>query len=396
VINLTDLLDVHKIYNSSLYIENNHIIDMPLATYIGKDAGKEPIWLNPIAPSGFGKTTAILPLLDLAFDWKNPTDKENILNKKYDIYFVDDITSATFGSGSASKSKEGDLGHWLQDRNTLLIISDLSPILTMDSDSKNKLFGKFRTLYDGYIKVDTGAGNKFYQNIHMNMLAFATAEARRHLDLHTSLGTREITYEIPKTKNIYEALLKKDTKEDRENRSNIVKEFIDDLHLDWKFAEEQLERDSHILIDLSEKISYWRAAPVTDENGYLSQHVEPEYPMRVKNQLESLYKAFVVIGVNNPLGRLIEIVNTCGNPVRREILSKMFVVENDSYVSKDRLVNSYYLSHNLGLSPKIILTNLFVLRDMNLVKPVVEEEEKYSKKIDFETVWFPLVRWSGM
>lgn len=389
---MTTLNDVHKTYKKSLYIENTHLIDISLATYIGKDIVGEPLWLNPVAPSGFGKTTMIKPLLDLAFDWKDTENEEAVRNKKYNIFFVDELTSATFGSGAASKKREGDLGHWLEDQNSLLIISDLAPILMMDEDSQNRLFGKFRTLYDGYIKVDTGVKNKFYQNIHMNMLAFSTSEVRRHLDLHVTLGTRELTYEVPKVNDISKALTKRDTDKQKEQRSNVMKEFIDDLDKDWKYANEQARRYESHIIDMAKKISYWRAGAVTDNTGHLAQHIEPEYPMRVKNQLSSLFKSFVVIGVRNPLKSLLEVVDSCGNPLRREILRAMFNVTAGDTRPKDR-INIYYLSNFLRISPRTILTNMLAMWDMRLIEPIIDSEEKYTKRIDYETLWIPLVNY---
>lgn len=390
---MTDLQDVHKMYSETLHIENTHIIDISIAAYVGKDIMGEPIWLNPVAPSGFGKTTTILPFIDLSFNWKDPNNKENLLKRKYDIFFVDDLTSATFGSGSIAKKADADLGHWLTDRKTFLIISDLSPVLTMDADSKNKLFGKFRTLYDGYIKVDTGAGNKYYKNIHMNMLAFATAEVKRHLDLHTSLGTREVTYDVPKIERLDDALAKKDSPNARESRSAIMKNFIDDLSPDWNYAQEQYNEVEKIIFDLAKRVTYWRASAIVDDDGYLVQHVEPEYPMRIKNQLTSLFKAFSAIGIHKPMQTLLEIVNTCGNPLRREILDKMFVVENDTHILRERPLNAFYLSNLMGLSPTTILTNLFALRDMFLIAPIQNLEEKFNEKISFTTRWVPIVKY---
>lgn len=380
--------DVYGVYKKTLYIENTHLIDVSLAVYKSKDYGETPVWLNPYGSSGIGKTTSILPLIKLAFDWKNEDDKENA---KYGIFFIDDLTKATFGSGSRGRKKEDDLGHWLENRRCFMIISDLSPILTMDFDSRNAIFGKLRTIFDGYIKIDTGEKSRYYKNIHLNLLAFATKEVRDKLELHQSLGTREISYELPSIDNVVNALLKKDTKDGKEERCNVVKDFLDDLgEIDYESIDKrEWKRKEKFITNLAIKLARWRAVAMCDRDGYLTTHTEQEYPMRVKNQLEALFKTFIGMGIKEAVAtkRIMEIVDGSGNPIRKEIMRSMFVLNDDFYHNPVQ-VTVKELVAKLNISPRTILTQLMILRDMKMVAPIVSNNDLFS----INTKWFPIVR----
>lgn len=420
---MTDINDVHKVYGKTLHIENYHLVDIPLAVYKAKDYEGEKVWLNPIAPSGIGKTTAILPLLDLAFDWKLPeADRGDI---KYGIFFVDDLTPATFGSGSKSSQAHNDLGYWLEKRNSMLIISDLAPILSMDSDGKNKLFGKFRTVYDGYVKIDTGELSKHYIDIHMNMIAFSTPEVRNQIQMHNQLGTREISYDLPGIRDIDKALKVRDTKENKESRANIVKDFLDDIGK-VKLDNIDIETKTSSKLEVFAKtIAKVRTIAVIDKDGYLTEHIKEEYPMRINEQLNILYKSLIALGLekDEAFYRIWEIVRTCGSPLRKEIIKRLYdkpidvemPYEYERKLSQEespfpsetiedvtmetitpvhpKSVND--LAYEMNISKQTILTELMVLRDMKMVTPLysIDKPNELPDIFSCNTQWSPLKKW---
>ncbi len=226
---MTDINDVHKIYTNTLHIEDTHLIDVALGTYKAKDVVTDPVWLIPTAPSGFGKTTFIKPYIDLSYDWNNPTRANNAENLKYKIFFMNQITAPTFANTQKGAVNAKDLGHWLADKRSLIVVSDLASIATMDQDNLMRLMGMFRTLFDGYVKADSGGDSKFYKNIKCNMIAFATPSVKGSLDVHSLLGTREISYGLPEMVDKRSAMMITDTPENMQKRSDIVKNFIDDI-----------------------------------------------------------------------------------------------------------------------------------------------------------------------
>jgi len=389
---MTDINEVHKIYEETLHIEDTHLIDISLGTYKAKDIATDPVWLMPSAPSSFGKTTMLQPYIDLSYDWNNPTKVGNAANKKYNIFYISQITAATFASGSAGKKDATDLGHWLKDNKSLIIISDLASIATMDAENVSKLMGMFRTLFDGSIKVDVGTTNKFYDNIKCNMLAFATPEVKQTLDIYSLLGTREISYSLPEIKDKVKAMKVVDTDENKKRRSKVVKDFIDTIR------EQPIPEIDASLEPIINQMAFlgckWRTAAISSPEGYLLRHISEEYPMRLKNQLVALARGLLSLGLTQVRVTqiLLQVVNKSGNQLRREIMSKLFNFDNIALKLNPTARTCEEVANMINIAPLEIQKEMFVLKDMGLVSPRLKSTESMFR---YNVSWYPTVGQGG-
>jgi len=407
---MTTIEDVHKVYEKTLHIESHHLIDVPLAVFVAKEL-ENRISLIGKGASGSGKSAFTEPLRCLSYyPMEEIGDEHNNANLKYRVFFVSRLTPATFAGGT-TKEKEKDLGYWLEDHPSMLIYSDLAPLLTMGEETRMELFGLMRDMYDGFIKYDTGRFSKHYKNIQVNSMAFATQLVDLESEMYNLMGTREICYKLPQIQDIMKAFEKRDSKENREMRNNIVKDFLDDIgkveNGSWVYGSEfpKIDKTSYLVIlNHVSKATKWRASAITDDNGFLLQHVEPELPMRLAKQFFGLYKGLRAIGLDNAstIGYVLDIVNSCGVSIRREIMERLYKLEPEvSDVVEKHIVKeddegnpleetireekiSQYceykpipkavqeIANTLNISPMEIQKQCFILRDLKMLEPIPE------------------------
>lgn len=321
--------DVHRVYAKTLHIENFHLVDIPLATYITKDMDGDRLFLIGKGASGSGKTVFTEPLRRLSF---NPLVSGSTQeNRKYRIFFISRITPAVFARGTI-KDGTKDLGYHLQNHASFLIYSDLAPLLTMNEDTRRELFGMFRDLFDGFIKYDTANVPKYYYNIKVNSMGFATHMIEQQEDISNLMGTREIVYELPELKQIEKAMIKRDTEEGREERTNIIKDFLDDIgkveNEAWKVDKEFKEPDNKTLEFIrrcSMEAAIDRTPALVNDQGLLVRHIKTEFPMRLNNQLIKFYQGLRALGLESLPSKIYvwQIADTCGISIRTEILEHL-------------------------------------------------------------------------
>ena len=385
---MTTIKDVHKAYEKTLHIENHHLIDVPLATYITKHLDGDRLFLIGKGASGGGKSVFTEPLRRLSFDPLSPVTADDD-TMQYRIFFISRLTPATFAQGN-TKGGSNDLGYYLENHSSMLIYSDMAPLLTMGEETRTELFGMFRDLFDGIVKLNTGRFSKFYRNIKVNSIGFSTHLIETQTDMNALMGTREIVYELPEIKDIEKAMNKRDTPEGREIRANTIKDFLDDIGKVgekqqgvWDFSGDFKEPDKErkeFIKNFARKASIDRTPSQTNDYGLLVRHIKTEYPMRLNNQLITLYKGLTGLGLNEAeaLHHVIVIAQSCGNSLRREILNKL--ESADGYENRYEEKNSYQLGYELNIAPREILKHLMVLRDMYKVVPIITKEEKVEFK----------------
>lgn len=140
-----------------------------------------PLWVVIIAPPSSGKTEMLtciqnaMPRLSFAFD---------------------KLTPAAFISGAVGKDGEvTDLLPLLDGR--LVLLKDLSPLLTMDAAGRDAIVGDLRSIYDGsYTKVFAKRGVVTY-NVTFPILAACTPAWENYYSVLGVLGQRFLTARFP-------------------------------------------------------------------------------------------------------------------------------------------------------------------------------------------------------
>lgn len=348
--------DVYESYKKHLYIEDTHLIDVSLATYITKDLPEDPLWLFPLGASGIGKTTIVSPLIDMA------RKEENC------IEVIDSITPAYLYQ----------LGEKLQKKKYLILIPDLAGLISQSQEIKIELFAALRTLFDGGINRKTGTEkwSSDYKDCHTNLLAFGIPNLKDDISLMSLMGTREILYEIPKPllwKDMFKYHLDDDG---RREIGDSVKKLLSEKPL---FKEPE-PRTIAYLEKAAEDISVWRSEPVVNfADGYIRSPLSQEVPVRVFKQLKKLWMGMETLGIEEKQRKkVIETINrNCGNKIRSLIFNKSlgqkyfggFPVE-DEY----KTATLQKIHEDLNCDIKTVRIQLMALREMGKVEPYHEKD----------------------
>ena len=361
-----NIRELHTIYRENMYIEEFNFVDTMLANYFTTQLEGEPLWNFPIAPSSYGKTELMRPLMKLS-KIKNMVHGDNI--NPYGIIMIDQANANAFSSGVRDKI---DIGSKLQDRKTFILIPDLASIMSAKPEESASLFALWRTLYDGYISKHTGTNNKIYDNIHVNVFACSTPIIRNNLEFSAQMGTRELLYEINKVKNVEGMVDNVVTEEGRENMYQGVKQFIDERK-NLEFVELN-DKEKTFIKRASHYISGWRAVGDVDRDGYLTSGLDKEYPPRLYKQLSKLWIGLKTLGLEFIEIRdiVIEINNGVGDRLRRKVFEALY--DKDEYGMKTPAQkNRKEIAAELNRSPNTIMAQLMILRELKLIEPMGSE-----------------------
>ncbi len=280
-----DIERLIAVYKKWLYVKEDYSITGPMVAAVANFCPGDPDIIGIIAPSGSTKTEGIRAL----------GEEEN----KF-VYPLSSLTEHTFISGFVDKNgKPGrDLVPLLKHR--LLVIKDLTTILSKKEDVRGQIFADFRELTDGYIEKEFGNGTKkLYKDIHSSILFACTNAIERYYSMYSNLGQRMI-FMRPEGDKI------KAREQSVKNRSSL-KEMRADIHTATvQFLELNVEKTKAGLPTTSDAIAeemgplfdflaVARTSIHHDFKGDIDEIPEPEYPTRIANTLTRLLEVHALI-----------------------------------------------------------------------------------------------------
>jgi hypothetical protein len=164
-------------------VEDADVIDFVLAVYKSNELAGDPLWGHVIDASGGGKTEVL-----------------RSLRNRSDTYFLSGLTEKTLISGYRDPKHPGQDPSLLPKLNgKVLIIKDLSPLLSMRRESRNVILAQLRDAYDGF--TDQGRGNVgrvSYQS-RFSVLAASTLAVDRFDAIDEELGERSVKFRMRST-----------------------------------------------------------------------------------------------------------------------------------------------------------------------------------------------------
>jgi hypothetical protein len=120
---------------------DEEMVDILLAFYKSNELPGDPLWGIIIDASGGGKTELVRTLRD-----------------RPDVVFLSKLTEKTLVSGYRDPDHRGADPSLLPQLNgKILVIKDMSPLLSMRRESRNAIISDLRDAYDGF--TDQGYGN---------------------------------------------------------------------------------------------------------------------------------------------------------------------------------------------------------------------------------------------
>jgi len=159
-----------------LFLEDDRVIDVIVATYIANKFKTDPVWLIVIAPPSNAKTEIMRGFLG------HP-----------DAYFLSNLTPSTLVSGQKPKQGlEPSLLPQLNDK--LVILKDFTTVLSMRSENQQEILAQLREAYDGHYKKVFGNGKVVDWHGRLGVLAACTPIWDAHYAVIGAMGERFLLY----------------------------------------------------------------------------------------------------------------------------------------------------------------------------------------------------------
>jgi len=283
------LLDVYKKW---LYIKEDYSVVGPMVAAIANFCPGDPDIIGIIAPSGSTKTEGIRAL----------GQEENQF-----IYPLSSLTEHTFISGYVDKKgKTGrDLAPELKHR--LLVIKDLTTILSKKEDIRSQIFADFRELMDGYIEKEFGNGTKkLYKDIHSSILFACTNAIERYYSMYSNLGQRMIFMRPNGDKVEARKQSVKNRPSLKAMRAEIHKATMEFLQLNIDRTKMGLPTTPDVVAEemgpLFDFLAVARTSIHHDMKGDIDEIPEPEYPTRIANTLTRLIEVHALVYGRDEVG----------------------------------------------------------------------------------------------
>lgn len=348
--------ELYKIIRKWLFIPDTTRIDAILAVALSVFDKDCPLWIFFVGGSGDAKSELLKGLDGLPYVRK-----------------IDQLTANTLATG---KKDAKDLGAELQNRDTLLAFTDLACLTSLNKDEKKKIWGQFRTLYDGEIYKDTGSGvKKKYDNCNVSILAATTSAIKDEYHIHQQLGTRELLWDTDPDPRDNNAKMVK-ALENNGKKKQMRKEIREAMQgfLQDKTYNQEVEIPTNILTKMyvaCEKLRILRASGSTDwKTGEVSVFMEAEVTTRLIQQLIKLYRALRCLDDEYPDERfeqIIEkIVKSSSNIVRYQIY--------EYFKKNPEWINPFELHQRLRVARLSIAAQCEALWNMGHLKKEFREE----------------------
>lgn len=282
-----------------LHLEDSWAVDVSMATIVVNAEGTEPLWSLLVGPPSTGKTEFVRLFESVPYCAWLPEVSENTFLSGYD------------GTKEGKKTKaENPKGNSLLHRWTdptfrgkdplirVMLIQDLTGLLTKDKGKRDAIFGQLRQIYDGQLDKATGMGKDLHWKGYMGLLGAVTPKIEEVSELNATLGERFLFYR-PKRKDVRAEGLKAGQ---RDNETDWRKEMA---ALTWTLVEEAIEFLPNVqipwwvddqLVELARFTAIGRTG-VTRE-GYskaITNIPTPEGPARLMGQYKKMLRGLCAV-----------------------------------------------------------------------------------------------------
>ncbi len=257
-------------------------IDFCLAVYFSNLLPGDPLWGLLIDASGGGKTELL-----------------RALRKRAEAYFLSTLTEKSLVSGYRDPKKpKKDPSLLPQLDGKVLIIKDLSPLLSMRRERRNTIMGDLRDAYDGF--TDQGRGNlgRLTYVAKFSVLAASTLAIERFDSFDQELGERIIKFRIRADSDQNQTKVRRaltNLGQDDSMREEIEKAISEFLH---SLTRGSVRIPSHIaeaMATIADFVATARSHVQRDRNHDIQYLPRPEVGTRLVKELAKLAMALVIL-----------------------------------------------------------------------------------------------------
>ena len=172
----TDLKKFKKKIKDWLYVEDEEVLEIVLASVISERLGGDPVWLFLIAPPGGSKTELLR-----SFDGEYSHHLSDMTSRTL-------ISGLMIGTGEKRRKIEDLLPHI---DGKVLIFKDFTTILEKGRDERREIISQFREAYDGSLAKKVGTVDKtITHKSRFGLIAGVTPIIDKHWKILQQLGER--------------------------------------------------------------------------------------------------------------------------------------------------------------------------------------------------------------
>jgi len=282
-----ELAKVKNVANRWLYLEDDIYIDVVLATVIAHSFGGDPLWLMLIGASGSGKTELLRALSG---------DR---------VYHLSNLTPQTLVSGL--KLQRGDPSLLPEIDGKVLVVKDLTTLLSENAKDRSKIFGQLRDLYDGFTSKAFGSGvGKRSYGCHVGLVAAVTPAIERYQAMDQALGERFLNYRLaPVDVDRRVARAMENEGRQPEMRHELERTVLEFLLHEWPVSSDSVTIPKAYIariLALAVATAQLRTQVQKTRAGAVAFVPEPEVGTRLAVQLTKLGRALTIVRGASTLG----------------------------------------------------------------------------------------------
>lgn len=351
--------EVKKIAHKWLYLEDDTIIDVVIATHIANQIDTDPIWLLNIAPPSNAKTEILR-----AFEGHPNT------------YFLSSLTASTFISGKKVPKNSVKPSLLFRINDKTLILKDFTSILSMRHEHRQEIISQLREIHDGSFSKAFGTGDTISWRGHVGLIAACTPIYDKYYSVIGAMGDRFMLYRN-KTQNVEKMGIQAQKMVGRE--LEMRKEFRESVH---KFINQfenmksiKIQKDETIMHQIVYLASFCAYARCPVERDSYTRNIqyqpEPEGTPRLTKQFTQLGTALAIIHGRNIINlHIYEILKRMGRDLiavqRLKIIRYLWDERAFECVSKWRRTKEIATGVKMPVNTAmLILEDLMVISILN-------------------------------
>ena len=365
---IPELQDVYAVFDKWMHITDRHRIDAVLAVSLSHKVKGVPLWLIVIAPSGDGKNEILLSIKN------NP-----------EVVHIKSLNANALASGQINKKHE-DLAKRLDGK--IMLIPEMSCLLSMSSEEKVRIWAQLRDLYDGYAGKQTGGGvSPDYSGLHVTFIGGSVPKIDSQILIHQDLGTRELIYRS-NGESDEDCKLKDKVFENEGYEEEMRKEIADTVNYYLNHVEiKDVKVPEAVKVKLYEFVDYLRIMRCQAEtdgfSGELINFVSPEQATRCLKQIKKLYCCLKMLDPNYTDDRALEVINKIVNSSILPLRARIYKILKES----DSEMTTREISETAKIGWKPTYRELNILHALDRVerRDIHPENDFYGKEKSF--VW---------
>jgi hypothetical protein len=258
-------------------------LEIILASMLDRKVLGDPLWLFVVAPPGSTKTEIL----------------RSIYGLKSIAYHLSSLTSKTIISGRENKQGNIVKGIYSKINGKVVIIPELSEVLSKTRDERNAIFAQFRDLYDGRCVYGYGTTDEpIAVDCNIGLVCGATSAVDMYGSVHAVLGERFLKVRPQFNRELAKNRALENQKQLTWMRQQLALEaenFFTKLHINEPtISDEQAKK----IGNLGEFTGYVRTTVTNlgfNEFDTSEWQPEPEFPTRISQQLQKLAKCLAII-----------------------------------------------------------------------------------------------------